>query len=241
MADESHPSDQAENTYQWDLENTIGYANAMGRYRTELERAFVYSRVRGERLRILDVGGGSGRFAIPLAERGHSVTVVDVSESAIALLDSRGAKGVTAHCGDYMAYDLDGGYDVALGIESIQSFNHVPLAEVFRKVHGHLRPGGRFVFTQLNGQSIRYKLHRMRAREVWDEFSVRGPAGYAQDLRAAGFGAVSMEGFVWMPFSVLSDSRWVSTFAAAERALRLGRWLGQSPWLMIDAERPADS
>jgi hypothetical protein len=60
--------------YLWDIENPEGYANVMGRYRTRKELAFLLGHVVGERLRILDVGGGSGRHAVPLAERGHDVT-----------------------------------------------------------------------------------------------------------------------------------------------------------------------
>jgi len=40
-------------------------------------------------LRVLDVGGGTGGFAVPLAQRGHTVTVIDPSPDALALLARR--------------------------------------------------------------------------------------------------------------------------------------------------------
>ncbi len=43
----------------------------------------------GRPLHVLDVGGGSGMFAVPLAELGHRVTVVDTSADALATLDRR--------------------------------------------------------------------------------------------------------------------------------------------------------
>ena len=43
----------------------------------------------GPPLRVLDVGGGSGMFAVPLARLGHSVTVVDPSADALATLRRR--------------------------------------------------------------------------------------------------------------------------------------------------------
>ena len=43
----------------------------------------------GTALRVLDVGGGSGMFAVPLARLGHSVTVVDPSADALATLRRR--------------------------------------------------------------------------------------------------------------------------------------------------------
>ncbi|GAA2285547.1 methyltransferase domain-containing protein [Glycomyces scopariae] len=50
----------------------------------------------GATMRILDVGGGSGGFAVPLAELGHEVTVVEPSANALASLRQRAADaGVT--------------------------------------------------------------------------------------------------------------------------------------------------
>lgn len=46
----------------------------------------------GARLRVVDAGGGSGSFAVPLAERGHHVTVVDASPDALAALQRRAAE-----------------------------------------------------------------------------------------------------------------------------------------------------
>jgi S-adenosylmethionine-dependent methyltransferase len=45
----------------------------------------------GRALTVLDVGGGTGGFAVPLAEAGHEVTVVDASPDALAALTRRAA------------------------------------------------------------------------------------------------------------------------------------------------------
>ena len=45
----------------------------------------------GRPLRLLDLGGGTGGMAVPLAEAGHSVTVVDPSADALAALRRRAA------------------------------------------------------------------------------------------------------------------------------------------------------
>ncbi|MDZ5442736.1 methyltransferase domain-containing protein [Micromonospora sp. 4G57] len=50
----------------------------------------------GERLTVLDVGGGTGGFAVPLAEAGHWVTVVDASPDALAALTRRAAEAGVA-------------------------------------------------------------------------------------------------------------------------------------------------
>ncbi|GGJ85409.1 methyltransferase [Pilimelia anulata] len=46
----------------------------------------------GRVLRVLDVGGGTGGFAVPLAELGHRVTVIDASPDALASLRRRAAE-----------------------------------------------------------------------------------------------------------------------------------------------------
>jgi SAM-dependent methyltransferase len=78
-------------------------------------------------LRVLDVGGGSGMFAVPLARLGHDVTVVDPSADALATLGRRAdtdgvgnrVRGVQGD-GDLLhevlpaADDESAGYDLAL-------------------------------------------------------------------------------------------------------------------------------
>lgn len=59
----------------------------------------------GRPLRVLDLGGGTGGMAVPLAEAGHEVTVVDPSPDALASLRRRATEGgvegrVTAVQGD---------------------------------------------------------------------------------------------------------------------------------------------
>jgi SAM-dependent methyltransferase len=77
------------------------------RARSSLRTAVVWEVLReaiGERvaaagravLDVLDVGGGTGGFAVPLAELGHLVTVVDPSPDALAALERRASEaGVT--------------------------------------------------------------------------------------------------------------------------------------------------
>ena len=59
----------------------------------------------GRPARIVDVGGGTGGFAVPLAQLGHRVEVIDPSPDALAALDRRAreagvADRVTAQQGD---------------------------------------------------------------------------------------------------------------------------------------------
>jgi 2-polyprenyl-3-methyl-5-hydroxy-6-metoxy-1,4-benzoquinol methylase len=104
----------------------------------------------GTPLRVLDVGGGSGTLAVPLARLGHEVTVVDPSADALATLRRRAdTAGVGASVravqgdGDRLhELPLTGGaeYDLALchAVLEVVDDPAVTLREVARAV----RPGG---------------------------------------------------------------------------------------------------
>ena len=53
-------------------------------------------RTEGRELTVLDVGGGTGGFAVPMAEAGHTVTVIDASPDALAALTRRAAEAGVA-------------------------------------------------------------------------------------------------------------------------------------------------
>lgn len=100
-------------------------------------------------LRVLDVGGGSGVLAVPLAELGHSVTVVDTSADALATLERRAREsgvrsGVTPVQGevDDLGAAIEGqGYDLVLchGLLEVVDDPQASLVTLA----GVLRPGGR--------------------------------------------------------------------------------------------------
>jgi SAM-dependent methyltransferase len=50
----------------------------------------------GRPLTVVDVGGGTGGFAVPIARAGHQVTVVDASPDALAALTRRAAEAGVA-------------------------------------------------------------------------------------------------------------------------------------------------
>jgi 2-polyprenyl-3-methyl-5-hydroxy-6-metoxy-1,4-benzoquinol methylase len=100
-------------------------------------------------LRVLDVGGGSGVFAVPLARLGHEVTVVDPSADALATLQRRATTdGVGARVrglqgdGDRLAEVLtdDAPFDLAL-CHSVLEVVDDPAATL-SQIAQALAPGG---------------------------------------------------------------------------------------------------
>jgi SAM-dependent methyltransferase len=102
--------------------------------------------------RIVDIGGGTGGFAVRLAERGHAVTVVDPSPDALAALDRRADEadvaalvtGVQGDLADLADLHIDG---VAAGSADLVLCHGVlevvpDPAAALRTIAGVLRPGG---------------------------------------------------------------------------------------------------
>ena len=75
----------------------FGYANRpLDPYRTDDAALDGLFAALGSGTEVLDVGGGAGRFALPLATRAKRVTVVEHSEESLELLNSRAAEaGIT--------------------------------------------------------------------------------------------------------------------------------------------------
>ncbi|MET9349329.1 methyltransferase [Streptomyces termitum] len=99
-------------------------------------------------LDVLDTGGGSGNFAVPVALLGHRVTVVDPSPNALFALERRAAEAgvadlVTGVQGDVRGlFDVveRGGYDAVL-CHGVLEYVDDP-AEGVRNTVAALRPGG---------------------------------------------------------------------------------------------------
>jgi len=97
---------------------------------------------------VVDVGGGTGGFSVPLARDGHRVTVVDASPDALAALTRRAieagvADRVTAvqGDGDRLAELVPAGSADLVLCHSVLEVVDEPMG-VLRAVAATLRPGG---------------------------------------------------------------------------------------------------
>lgn len=157
-----------------------------------------------EGARIIDIGGGTGGFAVPLAEQGHRVQVVDPSPDALAALGRRAAeKGVTdlvtGQQGDLSDLgELVGEADLVLCHGVLEVVDDP--AAALRTLAGVLRPGGTLslLVAQRHAAVIARAMagHFQTAQDLLDEVSGpdHGRAGhrYTADeltglLREGGF------------------------------------------------------
>lgn len=95
---------------------------------------------------VLELGVGTGRLAVPLAERGVEVVGVDISPEMLAKLRDK-SSAVTAVEDDMTTVTLNREFALAY-----VAFNSIFVLEsqedqvrLFRNAAAHLRPGGRFV------------------------------------------------------------------------------------------------
>jgi SAM-dependent methyltransferase len=98
--------------------------------------------------RALELGIGTGRIALPLAQRGVRVHGIDVSKAMVARLRAKpGGEHIGVTIGDFATSTVDGSFSLAyLVFNTIMNLT-TQAAQVacFRNVAAHLQPGGCFV------------------------------------------------------------------------------------------------
>jgi SAM-dependent methyltransferase len=95
---------------------------------------------------VLEFAVGTGRVAIPLAERGIAVSGIDVSEQMLDRLRTKPG-AVAAVVGDMTSTRVEGTFGlVHLVVNTIMNVTtQAGQVATFRNAAAHLRPGGRFV------------------------------------------------------------------------------------------------
>jgi SAM-dependent methyltransferase len=104
---------------------------------------------------VLELGVGTGRVAIPLAQAGFEVVGLDVSPAMLAVAEQRlkesipAKRKLTLQSGDMTAFDL--GRRFGFIFVAADTFQHLLTARqqqgCLTCVAGHLAPGGLFVFS----------------------------------------------------------------------------------------------
>src|ERR671925_1862327 len=96
----------------------------------------------------LELGIGTGRIALPLAQRGIRVHGIDLSEAMVAKLRAKpGAEDIAVTIGDFATTRVEGTFSVAyLVFNTIGNLTtQDEQVTCFQNVAAHLEPGGCFV------------------------------------------------------------------------------------------------
>ncbi len=132
--------------------------------------------------RALELGIGTGRIALPLAQRGVPVHGIDLSKAMVARLRAKpGGDAIGVTIGDFATTTVDGRFSVAYVVFNTIMNLATQDAQVacFCNVAAHLEPGGCFVVEVLvpelrrlpPGEMIR-AFHVSETRWGFDEYDV---------------------------------------------------------------------
>jgi S-adenosylmethionine-dependent methyltransferase len=97
---------------------------------------------------VLDCGGGSGTYSVPLAAEGADVTVVDISADALAILSHRATEAGVARLVHPLQGDVEAlaevidarQFDLVLAHGILEAVDDVPAT--FTRIAAAVRPGG---------------------------------------------------------------------------------------------------
>jgi len=194
--------------------------------------------------RILDVGGGYGRLAIPLRKKGYQVTVTEVRPLPLHRLKVHAPQSDGILTGD-RACDWpvkDAAMDCILAIQ-------VPVVEFdwfWSECRRVLKPDGSVIFTATNHTSFKGLYHKLgdKLRPILLHLGVsqwKFQAYYSmststviQTFEAEGFQLRHALGYGWLPAGRDSNLSLIPLFARAEQMLNLGKFIFQSPWVIFE-------
>jgi SAM-dependent methyltransferase len=122
--------------------------------------------------RVLDLGVGQGRNALPLARRGCRVTGIDNSQVAVDIFATAAEnEGLTvdALAQDIFLYEPDRNFDAVLCFGLMQTLDLGGCASLVERLHHWTRPGGTLFLTAWNVDDPQFDHYC----QTWDRRSVR--------------------------------------------------------------------
>lgn len=141
-------------------DNVHGEADAISR--------LIDAHFAGRSCRILDAGCGTGRLAVELERRGHTVTAIDLDPDMVDRARPKSST-ITWLVGDLATFDMKERFDIVVMIGNILNFCQPgSQPEIVRNLIGHLDQGGLMVcgWSQENGADAYRADHFVRDGET---------------------------------------------------------------------------
>ena len=148
---------------------------------------------------ILDVGCAQGTLALLLAERGHSVTAVDLRPEFLKYAQSRHTHGdIRFIQANALAGDIPGQYDLVFANQIIEHLVYPD--QLLACLKDRLKPDGRVVVTTPNGDYVKNALpsyHDLGDPKDWEhmQFTADGDGHFYAYLREELIAIFSNAGF----------------------------------------------
>jgi SAM-dependent methyltransferase len=129
---------------------------------------------------VLELGIGTGRIALPLAQRGHRVHGVDASEAMVQKLRGKeGGTGIPVTIGDFAELDVEGDFSLVYVVFNtfFALLSQEDQVRCFSNVARRLQEGGVFVIEAFVPDMTRWdRDRRMEAQRVANDSVVLGAA-----------------------------------------------------------------
>ncbi len=147
--------------------------------------------------RVLEIGAGTGRLTIPLAEAAASVVAVDASQAMLTILKKKAARRGIANI-EFVHADIRAleGFRKLDAVFAVSSLEYIPdLADFLCDIHKMLRPGGVLCLTIARRSALRIAVQIGNAMRqglwlhAWSEREM------AQFLTRAGYTAIEIVPF----------------------------------------------
>lgn len=183
---------------------------------------------------VLELGIGTGRVALPLAERGIGVHGIDASEAMVAKLRSKpGGDRIPVSMGDMADVEVEGRFSLIVVVFStfFSLLSQEEQVRCFRNVASHLSDQGLFVLEAFVPDLSRFDRHqrvsasKVKTDEVMLEVSKHDPTGQRVDAQHI---VVSEEGIKMHPVRVRyaypSELDLMARLAGLQLRERWGSW-----------------
>lgn len=143
------------------------------------------------RLRILDVGCGTGRVLARLNQMGHECTGIDVSEPMMQFA-RESHPDLTIEFGDMRSFDLGKTFDVVICVGSTFTFNltNADIHSSLERLRKHTSSGGMLILDILNGSrflSSEVFKERIETRVAEGDFRATAISRHLLDRRRQAF------------------------------------------------------
>ena len=127
--------------------------------------------VKGDNLKILDIGCGTGIHAKYLASKGYHVTGIDISEEMIQIAKNDQNKNTEFYVYDAKTFKLTQKFDIILSLFHVVSYQTTNrnLSELINNVSCHLKDEGLFIFDFWYGPAVLTDRPQIRIKRFSDD------------------------------------------------------------------------
>lgn len=235
--------------YFWDKWNS----NPVGQYLTEYEKHYIDLVFQENKniKSVLDVGCGSGRFSIPIHNKGIKVVALEYDKIPLVKLKSKD-QTIPMILGDGKKLPFKNqSFDCII---CIQALDYIDIKQdfFFKECNRTLKKTGLLLFTLRNKNSYKRFITRLMTlndryslpfTSLNDSLPVTSLNDLKQKLYNIGFTIEKVKGYNWVPLSRYDTSKFINStkvvhyFASFERLFKLEALLSISPWFFVTARK----